>query len=156
MPKTTVSGIKLAAVAASLLYGAILNAQPTDKAPAAPVPVQIINAKKVFVSNAGADGLALATFERRAPRREAELVFEIRFGAPLTGSDKMDTDSPQYGVTILDTKTHSILWTLAEPVDGAFRKTTFIRNLDQAMDRVMNDLKALAGEPSVAIPETHN
>ena len=167
MPRTIVSGINLVVVAASVLYGAVLNAQQTDKAPpAAPVPVEIINAKKVFISNAGVDGLALAAFERlgephqpynqfytamkswgryelvSAPA-EAELVFEIRFGAPLAGSDKMSTYAPQYGVTILDTKTHFTLWTLAEPVEGAFRKTTFLKNFGQAVDRFMNDLKAL-------------
>lgn len=176
MPKTIVTEIHAAIVAASLLSGAILNAQQPSKAPAAPVPSQILNAKKVFISNAGVDGLALAAFERlgepnkpynqfyvamktwghyelvSAPA-DADLVFEIRFGSPLSSTPQ--AYAPHFGVTILDAKTHFALWTLGEPVEGAFSKTTFIRNLGQAMDRVMNDLKTLAGESTPSTPDAH-
>lgn len=134
----------------------------------APVPAQIVTAKKVFISNAGVDGLSLGAFEKLGdPNKpynqfyaamknwgryelvstpaDADLVFEIRFSAPLTQSDdKLTTYAPQFGVVILETKTRFTLWTLAEPVHGAFRKTTLLKNLDQAMDKLMDDLKKLA------------
>lgn len=173
MLKKVMSGVVSAVFAATLLSTAILNAQQPNTLPAAPVPAQILSAKKVFISNAGVDGLALAAFERLGePNKpynqlyaamkswghyelvsspaDADLVFEIRFGAPLTGSDKMNTYAPQYGLAILDSKTHFTLWTLGEPVQGAFRKATFIKNLDQAMDRVMDDLKKLAAQPAAS------
>ena len=144
-----------------------LRAQSTKDVPVAPVPAQITIAKKVFISNAGVDGISLAAFERlgdtnrpynqfyaamknwgryemvSAPS-DADLVFEIRFSAPLTDAgDKATFYAPQLGVTILDAKTHFILWTLAQPVGGALRKSTFLKNLDQGMAKVMDDLKTL-------------
>jgi hypothetical protein len=83
---------------------------------------------------------------------DADLVFEIRFGAPLTGADKVNVYAPQFGVTILDTKTHFTLWTLAEPVRGANRKATWERNLGQGMDKIIDDLKKLAAEPASSAP----
>lgn len=148
-----------------------LNAQQPNNTTVAPVPTQILSAKKVFISNAGIDSTALDVFVRLAePNKpynqfyaamknwgryelvdspaDADLVFEIRFGAPLIGANHMDSYAPQYNVTILDTKTHFTLWALSEPVEGAFRKNTFIKNLDQAMGRVMSDLKKLADQPA--------
>jgi hypothetical protein len=156
----------------AMLSPVLIAQQPKDVL-AAPVPPQIVSAKRVFISNAGVDGLSLATFERMGePNKpynqfyaamknwghyelvsapsDADLVFEIRFGAPLMGSDKLNTYAPQYVVTILDTKTHFTLWTLGEPVQGAFRKTTMLKNLDQAVDKVMGDLKRLAGPASAS------
>jgi hypothetical protein len=170
MLRSILSGISSSIIGATLLAGPLLEAQKPKDVPASPVPAQILSARKVFISNAGVDGLSLDVFERLGePNKpynqfyaamkdwghyelvstpsDADLVFEIRFGAPLVGSGKLNTYAPQYGVTILDTKTHFTLWTLAEPVQGAFRKTTFVKNLSQAMDKVMEDLKKLSAQP---------
>lgn len=175
MLRVILSGILSAVSAATLLPVSSLSAQQPQEKPAAPVPAQIVSAKTVFISNAGVDGLSLAAFERlgepnkpynqfyaamknwgkyelvSAPA-DADLVFEIRFGAPLTGADKMNVYAPQFGVTILDTKTHFTLWTLAEPVHGANRKATWERNLGQGMDKIIDDLKKLAAEPASSSP----
>jgi hypothetical protein len=169
MLRTILSVISSAIIGATLLASSPLNAQQAKEVPAAPVPAQIVSAKKVFISNAGVDGLSLDVFVRlgepnkpynqfyaamkdwghyelvSAPS-DADLVFEIRFGAPLASANKMNTYAPQYGVTILDTKTHFTLWTLAEPVQGAFRKATFVKNLNQAVERVIEDLKKLSAQ----------
>ena len=80
-------------------------------------------------------------------------LLEIRFVAPLAGSDKMDTYAPQFGVTTFDTKTHVLLWTLAEPVQGAFRRATFEQNLGLGMEKVIEDLKKLISPETAASPQ---
>ena len=150
----------------AVILAPILSAQTKD-ASAAPVPAQIASAKKVFISNAGVDAISLSAFEHLGePNKpynqfyaamknwghydlvsspsDADLVFEIRFDAPLTGSDKLNTYAPQYNVTILDVKTHFILWSLAEPVGGALRKSAFLKNLDQGVGKLMDKLQKLA------------
>ena len=42
-------------LAISLLQGAVLTAQQSKQVPPAPVPQQIVMAKKVFVANAGSE-----------------------------------------------------------------------------------------------------
>jgi hypothetical protein len=132
--------------------------------------------RKVFISNAGADIVSQAAFKRAgepdqaythfysatqswgryeivsAPA-DADLVFEIRFTAPISGCETCY--QPQMGLTILDTKTHFILWTLTAPVQGAFRKATGLKNFDQGLNALMDDLKKLSA-PSVATGEPAN
>lgn len=45
---------------------------------------------------------------------------------------------------IYDTKTHSLLWALGEPVAGAFREKTFQKNVDESAVALRNELKILA------------
>ncbi len=80
---------------------------------------------------------------------EADLVFEIRFTAPLYYSGTLPTYEPQFGLNIVDAKTHFLLWSLAEPVEGAFRKATWHKNFDQGLDLLMADLKRVSA-PTVA------
>ena len=80
---------------------------------------------------------------------DADLVFEIRFAAPITDTDKTTSFAPQYGVTIVDAKTHFTLWTLGEPVEGAFRKATFERNLNTAMNGLMENVRKLVAPTEV-------
>jgi hypothetical protein len=56
---------------------------------------------------------------------------EIRFTAPFVGEDHVPRNTPQLNLTIYDAKTRFVLWTILAPVDGAFRKTTFVRNVNQ-------------------------
>jgi hypothetical protein len=42
------------------------------------------------------------------------------------------------------------LGTLAEPVDGAFRKATWLKNFDHGLDALMDDLKKLAASGAAA------
>ena len=112
----------------------------------APVPAQILTAKKVFISNAGEDGTSLAVLERGEANRpynrfyaamkswgrfelvgapsDAELVFEVRLTSQLSecGCGGAPFSSPQLELTILDAKTHFKLWTLAASVNVEWRK----------------------------------
>ena len=62
----------------------------------------------------------------------------------------MTTYEPQLNLSILDAKTHFRLWTLVEPVGGAFRRVTWDKNFADGMSRLMNDLKKLAERADAA------
>ena len=152
------------------LTASFLAAQQSKEA--APIPAQIISAQKVFISNAGVDGMALAAFKREgepdkhysqfyaamkawgryelvADPGDANLVFEIRFTAPISGCDKLTSYAPQFGLSILDAKTHFAIWTLIEPVQGAYRKGTWDKNFNLGLTALMTDLKKLADPAAV-------
>jgi hypothetical protein len=159
----------LAILALTLVVSLVSNGQTHPAT--APVPQQIINAKKVFVSNAGMDAVAWSAFKRDgdinrpynqfymalkarshydlvATPADADLVFEIRFGAPISGTGNMTVYAPHLDLTVVDVKTHFILWTIIEPVDGAMRKATWDKNFDRGMTNLMNDLKQLVAAPA--------
>jgi hypothetical protein len=71
----------------------------------------------------------------------------------VTGGSSID--SFFLHLDIYDTKTHSLLWALEEPIDGAFRGKTLDKNVNEAVPSVDNDLKllgngAVLGDPSAA------
>jgi len=114
----------------ALLCGALFAQGQTKNAP---IPTQILSAKKVFISNVGPDAGVTATFKRLdQPKQpydrfyaemktwdryelvsspsEADLVFEIGFSAPISDCDpKITTYAPQYKLSIVDVKTHFTL-----------------------------------------------
>ena len=166
------------AVAAMAMCGTAGNAaaQGTGKnavVPAAPVPTAIQSAKRVFVGYAGVDGKSIPAFRAagdvnqpynwfytamkswgryelvRSPS-DADLVFEISFAAPLIDADKMPTYGPYLRLEILDAKTHFVLWTIVEPVDGAYRKATWEKNLTAGMTNLVSELKNISGETQTA------
>lgn len=145
----------------------VVKAQETGIAPQAPVPSQLVTAKKVFIANGGLDGIAFQAFRKlgdvnqpynafyaavsswgrytlvSAPV-EADVVFEIRFNAPFNG----DENVPNYAnLTIYDAKTRFVLWTILAPVNGTFRKATFLKNVNEGIATLVADLKSLQGEP---------
>lgn len=158
--------------AKELLCAAVIFAVPFAQGQSknAPIPSQILAAKKVFISNVGPEGNVTATFKRLnqpnqpydrfyaemkswgryelvASPSDADLVFEIGFSAPISDCDpKITTYAPQYKLSIVDVKTHFTLWTLAAPVEGAFRKARFEKNLSQGMATLMSDLKQLSAQ----------
>lgn len=147
---------------------------PQAQQPGAPVPAQILASNKAFISNAGQDSASAAAFKREgdldrpynqfyaamkswgryelvATPSDADLILEIGFTAPLNTCGSTTCYAPQLGLAIFDAKTHFTLWTLIEPVKGAFRKTTWDKNVNQGMTNLVNDLKKLAGpSPSTA------
>jgi hypothetical protein len=161
-------------LALAVLVAVHANAQ-TALAPPAPVPPQIMAAKKAFISNAGIDAQSLATFKKAGepdqPYNEfyaaakswgrydlvsspadADLIFQIRYTAPLFGCQPGDSYAPQLAVTILDAKSHFVLWSLSAPVKGAFKKDTWNKNFAEGIASIMDDLKKLANSPVASEP----
>ena len=154
-----------------LLFGCS-RAWPQQKsAPVVPLPPQILTAKKAFISNAGLDAISLAAFRRagdpNAPYNkfylamrtwgrwelvntpaDADLVLQLHFSAPVSDCVKLTSYQPQLELAILDTKTHFRLWTLTEPVEGAYRKATFEKNVSKGIESLIDDLKQLAAGPA--------
>jgi hypothetical protein len=173
---TVASGIRWVAMVAAVTVVPAMSGQQTQAPAAAPVPAQIVTARKVFISNAGADVAAQATFKRAGePEQaynhfysamqtwgryeivstpgEADLVFELSFAAPMYYNGTLAIYEPQFRLRILDAKTHFLLWSLNEPVEGAFRKATWVKNFDQGLGTLMDDLKKLSMPASVDPPK---
>ena len=130
---------------------------------AAPVPTKIFEAKKVFISNAGVDVASAAVWQgtttgpnepysqfyfamQRWGRYElvgtpsdADLVLQLRLSAPLASCH---TYQPQIALTILDSNTHFVLWTVTRQVGEA--------HLIESIASLLDELKRLATQPSVA------
>lgn len=155
---------------------ALVAQQPT---PPAPVPPLLMQAKNVFISNAGADsGLfphpfsgdqdrayrefyaevkALGQFNIVNNPADADLVFELQLTAPNGPKDadkaKGASDPlPMFRLVIWDRKTHFALWTLTESVDRANLQKTHDKNFDMAIDELT---KALVRITSMAPSHTN-
>jgi hypothetical protein len=154
---------KLGGVAVAIALASV----PLPAAEPAPVPAQIPAAKRVFISNAGVDGASRVAlkgdfagdfnapynriytamkswgrFDIVGAPSDADLVLEVRF------TDQPYPDggfAPELELTILDARTHFILWTFAEPVGGAARKGTWAKELDRGVANLVDGVKSLAG-----------
>jgi hypothetical protein len=153
--------------------------QPAQVTTPAPVPAAILSGRKGFVSNAGVDNYSLQAFQRAGDVNEpynrfyaamadwgryeltgtpsdADLVFEVRFTAPVVDTGKLTAHAPQLQLTILDARSHFILWYIAQPVDGAVRKATWEKNFDGGIASMLASLKGLvAGAPRSAGHTAH-
>jgi hypothetical protein len=133
--------------------------QPTEP-PAAPVPSQILNARKVFIANAagdhdprvskyfgGPDGIynqfyadvkAGGKLEPVSAPADADIVAEVTLGTfPLLAG------YAGFRLSIFDPKTNVLLWTASEPVDPAFLAKTARKNIAESLQRLANDLQTL-------------
>ncbi len=146
------------------------------QAPTAPIPAQILTAKKVFISNAGG-GLdpklwsggpaqpynelyaairSSGQYQLVATPAEADLVLQISYADPLTDvggskeSGSVSSTTPQLKLVLLDPKTSIALWTL----NGKTSTTHMQKGRDQALSdsigTLVDNLKALTAPPKVA------
>lgn len=152
-------------------------AQQAPQVGVAPVPPAILSGKKVFLSNAGADGglfphpfsggadrgynqfyamlQGWGRYELVADPQEAELVFELQLTAPSgpanANKQKGASDPwPMFRLVVLDRKTHYILWTFMEPIEPANLQKTHDRNFDDALAALTTDLKKLTSQTSAS------
>ena len=135
----------------------------SDPAPA-PIPAQIVTAKKVFISNLGEESeyyrqksgyvnggrnrfynmfyasmKSWGRYELVANPADADLVCELLFS--------IKESQPQFKLTILDSKTHFALWAFTVYAEPANRETTWRKNVDQALMEAVDDVKKLAAQP---------
>ena len=137
--------------------------------PPAPIPSQILTGNKVFISNAGVTARYLSSYvvdhtgsvnglydefyaamknwgryELVSSPAEADLVFEIS----LSQEGPNPQLDPLVGLKILDLKTHTVLWAFVEPVPaGSGREATRRRAWEQALAKLVNDVRQLTGQP---------
>ncbi len=156
-----------------------ISQQPPDMTNVGPMPPALAAAKTVFVSNAGSDsGLfpepftgdpnrtysefysklkATGAFQLVDDPSQADVVAEIQLTAPtgptrankqLGASDPM----PMFRLVIYDRKTHCILWTETDSIEGAYLQKTHDHNFDQALDSVLNLFLQDCGKPLSSPP----
>jgi hypothetical protein len=145
-------------------------AQSVAIAPAAPLPSQILTAKKVFISNASGEwdsgrwsgGPARTYNEFYAAMKnwghydfastpsDSDLVLQISFANPINGLHNSSNVS-QIKLLLLDPKTHIVLWTLAvdAPLTLGLQKGRD-RSFSDAIGKLVGDLKTLTTEPAAA------
>jgi hypothetical protein len=164
---------------ALLAGGAVSAQQAMSQQPmppgAAPVPPLLLNAKKIFIANAGADsGLFPHPFSGDPDRAynefyadveswgryqvvaapgQADLVFELQLTAPNgpTNANKQNGASdplPMFRLVIYDRPTHYVLWALTESIAPAALQKTHDHNFDEALSTLVLD----AGRLTKSLP----
>jgi hypothetical protein len=134
----------------------MLIAEEPPAPPPAPVPSQILAAKKIFISNGGedtwldydpkhdpsltynelyADIKSWGKYELVSTPTDADVVFEIH----LVFQER----SQQLRLLILDPKSHITLWTLNQVANAANRDATARKNFDKAMNSLVATIKDL-------------
>lgn len=152
---------------AVLLATSVWAQQPQDT-PTAPIPVQLGNAKKVFISNAGEEAIfrlpkdapysggpnrtynqfyaAMKSWGRydlvSAPA-DADLVFQIGFTDKYEGPVFVS----QIKLVVVDPKTHITLWTFTKYVEFAGMAKNREKNYDVTMTALMDDMKSVLAAP---------
>jgi hypothetical protein len=160
-------------VCAAILSTAGTSAQQSATTPAAPIPRAIRDAKKIFVSNAGADsglfpspfsgdpnrgynqlyaGLkAAGQFDLVSDPGDADLVLELQLTAPNgpTNGSKVNGASnpvPMLRMVVYDRKTHFVLWAFTQSIEIAFLQKTHDRNFDDALSVILMQFEALSAK----------
>jgi len=164
-------------IATILSMSSALLAQAPNKVQAAPLPSQILTAKKAFISNAG--GLldlnmvsgdrrrdynqfyaaiqAWGHYELVSSPADADLVLQISIiYIPRQFGDQY-VPFPSFRLALVDPKTNISLWVLDEflvdrPGLSMIREKNRDKAFDEAINRVVDDLKALTAQPAAAAP----
>jgi len=159
----TISGIILLA---ALALPALAQAQQPLEGPAAPLPAQFLNAKKVFIANGAGDNdptfakytngpngpynqfyanvKELGRYELAASPSEADVILELRVDYlryyERYGYFKLRLE-------IRDPKTNVLLWTFAEAVTEAIGEKGQRKYVADALAKLTDDLKSVGTKP---------
>lgn len=171
-----ISRLHVVSMAVVLLQAASLAAVKPAPTPAAPIPSQILSAKKVFVANAGGDERwfddpiftggpergynefyasvkTTGMYDLVGTAAEADLVLEIRMFAPAMSGAASERDTlarkpydPQFRLTIRDPKANTLLWAFTEHVQWAILQSNRDKNFEASLNKIIGDLQTLAGQ----------
>ncbi len=154
-----------------------VSAQKSPTFPAAPVPAQILSAKRVFIANGGSSVESADTISPNLPYdefyagmrswgryelvsspAETDFVLEIRFVTVAANTSKTVLVRRQLELLIIDPKTHITLWTIDEQFDAAMLDSNKRKDLDTGIAALLSDLKKLAdpSAPTSAEPVNKN
>jgi hypothetical protein len=144
--------------------------------PAAPIPPALRSAKKIFISNAGADsglfpspfsgdtnrgynqlyaGLqAIGQFELVNDPSQADLVVELQLSSPMGSTRSMNANKvngaadpvPMFRLVVYDQKTHYVLWAFTQSIEIAFLQKTHDHNFDDALSTILLEFEAITGK----------
>ncbi len=132
----------------------------TVAASAAPLPSQIVTAKKIFISNTGG-GFDSSAWSGGPDRIYNEFYAAMKswgryelVSAPGDADLVLDVnvirDSVvwQFKLEILDPKTRIVLWTQYEPIKVTVSQKTRDKNFDDTINKLVTDLKTLTAQPA--------
>jgi hypothetical protein len=162
-------------IATALLLAPFAHGQRSTNVLPAPLPAQINNGKKVFISNAGGDTNYLYSggpdrlydqfyaaiqswgrYQLVTGPAEADLVFAVSFSNQFVGENgptgNGSLTDPQFRLTVLDPGTRVTLWALTEHLQIAVLQGNRDKNFDQALAALVNDVKNIAGQPAPTSP----
>ena len=173
MTKHLKAAVLCFALAMPLLFGPTSAEQQNKPTDPAPIPAQIITAKKVFVANGGGDESRneaasysggpdraynefyaamknWGRYELVATPGDADLVFEIRLTVfqlqrgRVLGDESVASDS-QFRIVLRDATTHETLWGLTEHAQTAVLQSNRDKNFEQALAAVVAEMQRIAG-----------
>jgi hypothetical protein len=166
MSKIASIGTLCIAAVIALLAIPIATAKKVADPPSAPVPIQILTGKKVFISNGESNAetnipnlpynafyasmQSWGKYELVPAPADADLVFEVRYIIFTAQKGLFGYGNPvlwQLHLLILDPKTHIVLWAFNEDVEDAILDSTARKNFDQAMAYLVDDVKKLTAPP---------
>lgn len=146
-----------AACAAFISNNPIAWAKKPQEPAAAPIPTQLATAHKVFISYLESDADPGAVdltynefyalmkdwgkFELLSAPADADLVLEIRYLSGISDS--------QLRLSVVDPKTHIVLWPIVQHVQSSSRETSRRKNFDDAMSDLVGDLKKITTTSAV-------
>ena len=149
MWRTRGTGMFCLALTMAVLFVPRAEAKKAVEPVPGPIPIQVLTGKKVFISyresdaDPGAPNLTYNEFyavmkswgkyELVPAPADADLVFEIRYVSGLSDS--------QLCLSIVDPKTHVVLWPFIQHVQSSSRETARRKNFDQAMTDLVDDVK---------------
>ena len=172
MPRIIGTRLCWTAIMFALAPMQVWGAQSPTVAAAGPVPAQIINARKVFISNLGGGCSPFGQsefsggpdrpynefysamkswgrFELEADPADAELDVEVSFPCPTVranspfGPNYGTDNDPQLSLVIRDVKTRLVLWGLTEHIETAALVSNRDKNFERAMSALVDRLKRL-------------
>jgi len=152
--------LKVRLAIASLGFAMILSPVAALFAQSAPLPSQIVAARKVFISNTGS-GFDSNSWSGGPDRIYNEFYAAMKswgryelVSAPSDADLVLDVnvirDSVvwQFKLEILDPKTRIVLWTQYEPIKITVSQKTRDKNFDDTINKLVEDLKALTAQPA--------
>ena len=171
--------VPIFATALAITAADVSSAQQPVNPPSAPIPARIFSARKIFISNATGEipmppeSLDLAynefyaavkswgRYDVVADPSDADLVFELRFHYSVGPTGVVQgsggsTEDFQLRVSILDSRTRTILWALSKSIPQSNNKMKSRRFFDQTMAALVDNLKKLASQPSPTSADQKN
>jgi len=164
MATLSVRGLLSLILLMSLSFTTMTQAQQPPATPTAPLPAQLVNAKRVFVSNGGGDngseisrytngpdGLynqfyadvkALGRYDLVSSPADADIVLEIGYNIAYF---PRDVSYPKLKLEVRDPRTNVLLWSFTEGVNWAGTLKSGRKHLSEAIEKLADDLKNLRG-----------
>ncbi|HEV2133722.1 MAG TPA: hypothetical protein VGR47_05615 [Terracidiphilus sp.] len=164
------------ALCSALLCASVASAQIPAYTEAGPIPSALTSAKTFFVSNGGtvsqffpdtftgdanraysqfyAALKATGKYDLVGDPSQADLVLYLRLVARPCRSISYNCTGvpdpqPVFYLTIYDRKTHYVLWTITQPVDGAILLKNHDHNFDAALAVVVREFERVTGKTPV-------